>query len=132
MSSLFRAGPGQVDAELVGLVFGRNALLAKPQMQYIEGTGSQTDRANASVLVRQDDSRILENSEMLHERGERHREGRRELGHDGRCLREAFDDRPTRRIREGTENGIDVRSILRHTPKCRLLRGLRQDLLRKT
>ncbi|MDQ1539771.1 MAG: hypothetical protein QOH29_497, partial [Actinomycetota bacterium] len=51
-----------------------------------------------------------------HERWQRHRERRGELGHDGWGLSQPFHDGPPRRIRESAEHGVEYVVILRHRP----------------
>jgi hypothetical protein len=53
---------------------------------------------------------------VLHERRKGHGERCRELGYDGRRLRQPFHDGPARRIRKGTEHSVEVCPILRHRP----------------
>jgi hypothetical protein len=68
------------------------------------------------VLLRGDHAGLLEHAEVLHERREGHVERCRELGHDGRGLRQPLHDGPTRRIRESAEDGVELVVILRHMP----------------
>ena len=103
-------------AEPVGLVFCRGSLLAEPQMQDVEGARSQTHGADASLLLGCDQSRVLKDAQVLHERRQRHREGCREFGHDGWGFRQPFHDGPARGIRESAEHGVELVTILRHTP----------------
>ena len=67
MSGLLRSGDGEMDAEPVGLVFRRRPLLAEPQVEEIESARPQTHGADASVLLRDDHARVLEDAQMLHE-----------------------------------------------------------------
>ncbi len=105
-----------MDAEPVGLVLCGGSLLAEPQVQDVEGTRSQAHGADATVLLRRDQSGALEETQVLHERWQRHRERCREFGHDGWGLRQPFHDGPARGIRENTEHGVELVVILRHTP----------------
>ncbi len=115
-----------MDAEPVGLVFCGRSLLAEPQMKHVEGTRAKAHGSYASVFLRGDESGVLEDSQMLHQRRQRHREGRRELGHDGRGLRQPFDDGPASRIRDGAEDDVEVIAIVRHTPNYRVREEIRQ------
>ncbi len=56
-----------MDAEAIGLVFGRGTLLAEPQMQHVQRTRSQAHGADAPVLLRRDHARVLEHAQVLHE-----------------------------------------------------------------
>ena len=116
MSGFLRVGAGQVYAEPVGLAFRGGALLAEPQVQDVEGARSQAHGANATVFLRRDQSRVLEDAQVLHERRQRHRERCREFGHDGWGLRQPFHDGAARWIRESAEHGVELVVILRHTP----------------
>ena len=60
ISGSLRVGAGQVDAEPVGLVFCGGSLLAQPQVEDVEGARSQARGADASVLLRRDQSCVLE------------------------------------------------------------------------
>src|SRR4051794_33826410 len=105
-----------MDGEPVGLTFGEGALLAEPQVQDVQRSRSQAHGADASVLLRRDQPRALEHAQVLHQRRQRHRERRRELGHDSWGLRQPLHDRAARRIRESAEHGVELVVILRHTP----------------
>ena len=126
MSGFLRVGAGQVDAEPVGLAFRGSSLFVEPQVYYVEGARSQAHRADASVLLRGDQSRVLQDAQVLQERWQRHGERCREFGHDGWGLRQPFHDGPARRIREGAEHGVELVVILRHTPNYYGRAGARQ------
>jgi hypothetical protein len=105
-----------MDAEPVGLAFCGGALLVEPQVQDVEGPRPQAHGADAPVLLRRDQSRVLQDAQVLHERRQRHRERCRELRHHGWGLGQPFHDGPARRIRESAEHGDELVVILRHTP----------------
>ena len=93
-----------------------------------EGARSQAHGANASVLLRGDQACVLEDTQVLHERGQRHRERCRELGHDSRRLRQSLHDGPARRVRESAEHCVELVVIVRHTPNYCGGKGARQRL----
>lgn len=115
MSGFLRCGGGPVGAEPVGLAFFGGSLLAEPQVQHVEGLRFQSHGANASVLLRRDESRVLGDAQVLHERRQRHRERCREFRHNGWALRQPLhDDGPASRIRESAKHGIELIAILEH------------------
>ena len=126
MSGFLRAGAGQVDAEPVSLAFRGSSLFVEPQVQDVEGARSQAHGADASVLLRGDQSRVLEDAQVLQERWQRHGERCREFGHDGWGLRQPFHDGPARRIRKSAEHGVELIVILRHVPNYYRRAGIRQ------
>lgn len=105
-----------MDAEPVGLAFGGRPLLAEPEVQHVEGAGSQAHGPDATVLLGRDQARVLQHPQVLHEGWQRHRERRRELGDDGGGLGQPFHDGPTRRIRERAEDRVELVVIVRHMP----------------
>lgn len=105
-----------MDAESVGLPFGRRALFAEPQMQDVKGARSQAHRAHPAVFLGGDDPSVLEYTQVLHERGQRHREGRGQLRDDSWRDREPFYDGSTCRVSQGAENGVQPIAMVRHTP----------------
>src|SRR3954452_14137422 len=101
---LVRGGSGQVDAEPVGLAFGGRSLLAQPQVQDVEGAGSQAHSADAAVLLGRPQSGVLENAQVLHERRQRHRERCREFVQDSWKPRQPLTKPTTLLIRQSAKD----------------------------
>lgn len=57
------------------------------------------------------------NAQVLQKRRQRHCERCREFGHDGWGRGQPFHDRPTGRVRESSQHGVELVAILRHVPK---------------
>lgn len=83
---------GEVDAEPIGSAFGRRALLAEPEMKHIESAGAKTDGPHPAILLRRDDTRVLEHAEVLEHRRERDREATGERRHSRWPIRENLDN----------------------------------------
>jgi DNA-binding SARP family transcriptional activator/tetratricopeptide (TPR) repeat protein len=120
-----------VDAESVGLAFCGRSLLAQPHVQDVECPRSEAHRADPSLLVGRDDSGVLQDAEVLHERRQRHGERCREFGYDGGGLHQALDDGPARGIRESAEHGVELVVILRHIPNYCESAAIRQPRHRR-
>lgn len=65
MSELLRGASGQMDAEQVGMAFGRRSLLAEPEVEHIESAGSQGHSSDPSVLLGGHQLGILEHPQVL-------------------------------------------------------------------
>jgi hypothetical protein len=101
-------------------------------VEYVKGAGSKAYGAEASVLLRRDKSRVLEYSQVLHERRQRHLERCGELGDDGRGLCQPFHDSTTCRIRDSAEHGVELVMIVRHKPNYHGVAGARQPVTLRT
>ncbi len=77
-------------------------------MEHVEGSRSQTHGPDAPMSFRRDHALLLQNAQVLHQRGQYHRERRGKFRDNRGRLRQPFYDSPTRWIRESTEHSIDL------------------------
>src|SRR5689334_16612524 len=90
------------------------AVLIEPRFDGAEGLGAEDTMVNATVDVSHDEARVLEHLQVSGDSGERHREGRGELGDRLGAAAQAGENAPAGRVPEGTkyeiEPGLDGRA----------------------
>jgi hypothetical protein len=81
----------------------------------LHGGGAELAAHHPAFLVALDEPGVLEHAQVLHEPGQRHVVGRRELAYREIALAKGIEDAAARRVRQGGEHGIERgASILNH------------------
>ena len=96
--------------------FPELAVARDPVGRFAHGCRHEAAVVNASVPVAREQARPFEHLQVLRDRGQRHHKRPRELAH-GRLgrLGEAGEDRPPRRIRQGSEGCVERAGIVNHS-----------------
>jgi hypothetical protein len=97
-----------VRGEAVELVLPELSIRVEPCRRVAHRVGREAHAAHSPVAPPLHQPRPLEHDEVLADRGERHREGARQLA-DGRIATgESRDDRSTGRVGEGAEDEVEA------------------------
>lgn len=99
----------EMRGEPVELVFPEAAIGIEPVRGIAHRGRCQSHAPHPSVAPPFHQARPLEHDEVFADRGERHREGARQLADGGLARGEPRDDRAARRIGERAEYGVEAR-----------------------
>ena len=104
--------------EGVELPLPEDPVARDPERGVFHGPPYEAAPVHPTVPLPGEKPRPFENPEVLGDGGERHVEGLRQLRHRGLAARQALEDRPAGRVRQGRKSGIEQpRHILNHMVK---------------
>ena len=105
---------GEVVAEPVEPPLPDRPLVMDPSLDVPKGIRLDVAGTDAAYLLRGHQRARLEHLQVLHHRGQGHRQGLCELAHRGRTSHEPLDDQPARGVGESLEDPIEVDWLVNH------------------
>ena len=108
---------GEVVPEAVEATLPSPAPLGDPVLDGVEALHVEPTGADPADLLGTDDPRGLEDMQVLQDRGQRHRHGRRQLADGGRSAVEELDDAAPGRVGERMEHRLLGLQLLKHALK---------------
>jgi hypothetical protein len=102
----------EITGERIELL-GPELLVARhPGRGRLHRRGAELAAHHAAFLVALDEPGVLEHAQVLHEPGQRHVVGRRELAYREIALAKRIEDAAPRRVRQGGEHGIERGALI--------------------
>jgi hypothetical protein len=101
-------------SQAVEPAFPRRAALDDPAFDHAEWLWLYSAGAHPAVLLGADQSAVLQDVEMLQDRGKGHRERCGQLRHGGRPDQKSVDDGSSCRVGQGGEDPVEVLAMLKH------------------
>lgn len=95
--------------EAIEVVFPEAPVAVEPPRRAAQRPGGEAHAANPPVAPPLHEPGALEHDEVLADRGERHREGARQLADGGLAGRQARHDRAARRVGQRAEHHVEGR-----------------------
>jgi len=99
-------GLAEVPPERIQPRFPEAAMLVQPARRGLQRAWHEHHPVRATLDASSQEARGLEHAQVLRDSGQRHVERFRQLSHGGRRPRQPFEDRATRRIREGRKGRV--------------------------
>jgi len=99
---------------LIKLEFPEAAISLDPRRCLAHWRGDERRPPNAAFTAHARQAGALEHTNVLRDRGKRHREARREVADRALARRKPSDDRPARRVRERCKRTIETAGLINH------------------
>jgi len=104
----------QKSSERVQPLLPELAVASEPFGSFLHWADRERAADDPAHLFPLDESRILENAQVLHESGQRHAERPRQLGHRTGAVGKPLHHFAARRVGERREDGVERLRILNH------------------